>query len=282
MNTIFERFDRLIDECDSNKHKEQLEKLKDEISLLRTKSGLKKLIKKKKISKAIKELKYEKELVELQVELIKLQNWVYENKKRVMIIFEGRDAAGKGGAIKRFIQYLNPRKFRVAALPKPTEVEMGQFYFQRYFKHLPNPGEIVFFDRSWYNRAVVEPVFGFCTKEQYERFMREVPEIEHSLTSDGIILIKFWFSIDKETQEKRFKDRLTNPLKRWKLSPIDKKAQQMWDKITWYKEEMLKRTHTSYAPWIIIDSNNKKRARLESIKYVLSTIPYNQENLGDN
>jgi len=274
MNTLFERFDRLIDECDSKEHKEELEKLKDEISLLRTKSGLKKLIKRKRISKAIRDLEYEKELVQLQVELIKLQNWVYENKKRVMIIFEGRDAAGKGGAIKRFIQYLNPRKFRIAALPKPTEVEMGQFYFQRYFKHLPDPGEIVFFDRSWYNRAVVEPVFGFCTKEQYERFMKEVPEIEHSLTSDGIILIKFWFSINKKTQEKRFKDRLTNPLKRWKLSPIDKKAQQMWDKITWYKEEMLSKTHTSYAPWIIVDSNNKKRARLESIRYVLSNIPY--------
>ncbi len=274
MKTLFERLDKLKSECDSKDHKEELDELKSEVSLLRTKSGIKKLVGKKRISKAIRDLEYEKELVELQVELIKLQNWIFDNKKRVMIIFEGRDAAGKGGAIKRFIQYLNPRKFRVAALPKPTEVEMGQFYFQRYFKHLPDPGEIVFFDRSWYNRAVVEPVFGFCTKEQYEKFMQEVPEIEHSLTSDGITIIKFWFSIKKETQDKRFKERLTNPLKQWKLSPVDKKAQEMWDKITWYKEEMLSKTHTSYAPWIIVDSNDKKKARLESIRYVLSNIPY--------
>ena len=274
METLFKRLDKLIGKCDEKNIKEELKEIRNEIGLLRTKSGIKKLVGGKRVSKAIRDLKYEKELVQLQVELIKLQNWVFENKKRVMIIFEGRDAAGKGGAIKRFTQYLNPRKFRIAALPKPTEVEMGQFYFQRYFKHLPDPGEIVFFDRSWYNRAVVEPVFGFCTKEQYERFMLEVPEIEHSLVNDGIILIKFWFSITKETQEKRFKERLTNPLKRWKLSPVDKKAQEMWDKVTWYKEEMFSKTHTSYAPWIIVDSNDKKRARLESIRYVLSNIPY--------
>jgi len=274
MKTLYEKIEELEKELSSDKAKKDLQSIKHDIELLRTKNGIKELVKGKKLRKIIKTIKYEKELVELQVELIKLQNWVYENKKRVMIIFEGRDAAGKGGSIKRFTQYLNPRKFRVTALPKPTEVERGQFYFQRYFKHLPDPGEIVFFDRSWYNRAVVEPVFGFCTKEQYERFMREVPEIEHSLIEDGIILIKFWFSINKQTQEKRFKDRLTNPLKRWKLSPIDEKAQQMWDKITWYKEEMLSKTHTSYAPWIIVDSNNKKKARLESIRYVLSHIPY--------
>lgn len=274
MESIFDRLDNLQKNCKDKKELEELKILRKEIGLLRTKSGLKKLVGGKRISKVLKDLEYEQELIKLQVELIKLQNWVFENKKRVMIIFEGRDAAGKGGAIKRFIQYLNPRKFRVAALPKPTEVEMGQFYFQRYFKHLPDPGEIVFFDRSWYNRAVVEPVFRFCTKKQYERFMQEVPEIEHSLVNDGIILIKFWFSITKKTQEKRFKERLTNPLKRWKLSPVDQKAQEMWDKITWYKEEMFSKTHTSYAPWIIVDSNDKKRARLESIRYVLSNIPY--------
>jgi len=274
MKTLLKKIHSLEKDIKSKKAKKTLDELKKDIKLLSTSKGIKYLVGKKKIKKALETLKYEEELVKLQVELIKLQNWVYENKKRVMIIFEGRDAAGKGGAIKRFIQYLNPRKFRVAALPKPTEVEMGQFYFQRYFKHLPDPGEIVFFDRSWYNRAVVEPVFGFCTKEQYERFMLEVPEIEHSLISDGIILIKFWFSITKKTQEKRFKERMQNPLKRWKLSPVDKKAQQMWDKVTWYKEEMFSKTHTSYAPWIIVDSNNKKRARLESIRYVLSQIPY--------
>ena len=274
MKTLYEQISSLKEEIKDKKIQDELDELKKSIGLLRTKNGIRKLVGGKKVSKALRDLKYEKELVQLQVELIKLQNWVYNNKKRVMIIFEGRDAAGKGGSIKRFIQYLNPRKFRVAALPKPTEVEMGQFYFQRYFKHLPDPGEIVFFDRSWYNRAVVEPVFGFCTKEQYQRFMLEVPEIEHSLVSDGIIMIKFWFSISKETQEKRFEERLTNPLKRWKLSPIDEKAQKMWDKITWYKEEMFSKTHTSYAPWIIVDSNDKKRARLESIRYVLSHIPY--------
>ena len=226
------------------------------------------------VSKKKEAVLYEEELRDLQVELIKLQNWVFENNKRVMIIFEGRDAAGKGGAIKRFTQYLNPRKFRVVALPKPTEVEVGQFYFQRYFQHLPNPGEIVFFDRSWYNRAIVEPVFNFCTEEQYIKFMKEVPEQEHSLIDDGIIIIKLWFSITKENQQKRFKERITNPLKHWKLSPVDQKAQEMWDKITYYKNEMFSKTHNSYAPWIIVDSNNKKKARLESIRYVLSQIDY--------
>ncbi len=274
MKMIFQDLELLKKHVDSKEAKRALSDLEKNFRLLRTKSGLAQLLKKKKLRKIIRTVEYEEELTQLQVELIKLQNWVYENKKRVMIIFEGRDAAGKGGAIKRFIQYLNPRKFRVAALPKPTEVEMGQFYFQRYFKHLPDPGEIVFFDRSWYNRAIVEPVYGFCTQEQYEKFMKEVPEIEHALIDDGIILIKFWFSISKETQQKRFKERMRNPLKHWKLSPVDQKAQEMWDKITYYKEEMFSRTHTSYAPWIIVDSNDKKRARLESIRYVLSHIPY--------
>ena len=274
MKTIFEDLDYLKKHIRDKDAKEFVKELEFNFKLLRTKSGLSKLLKKKKLTKIIKNVMYEQELQDLQVELIKLQNWVYDNKKRVMIIFEGRDAAGKGGAIKRFAQYLNPRKFRVVALQKPTEVEAGQFYFQRYFQHLPNPGEIVFFDRSWYNRAIVEPVFDFCTPEQYERFMRQVPEIEHSLIDDGIILIKFWFSITKDNQQKRFKERMTNPLKHWKLSPVDQKAQEMWDKFTYYKEEMFSRTHTGYAPWIIVDSNDKKSARLESIRYVLSQIPY--------
>jgi len=259
---------------EDNKGKKIIKELEKQFQLLRTKDGLKQLVKKKRLAKIVRDIEYEKELTALQVELIKLQNWVYENKKRVMIIFEGRDAAGKGGAIKRFTQHLNPRKFRVVALQKPTEVEAGQFYFQRYFQHLPNPGEIVFFDRSWYNRAIVEPVFNFCTKDQYQKFMKKVPEIEHALIDDGIILIKFWFNISKENQQKRFKERMTNPLKHWKLSPIDQKAQEMWDIITHYKEEMFNKTHTSYSPWIIVDSNNKKRARLESIRFVLSQIDY--------
>ncbi len=274
MKTIFQNIEYLKEHIKDDDAKKVIKELESSLKLLKTKSGLSQLLKKKKLAKIIRNVEYEQELVHLQVELIKLQNWVHDNKKRVMIIFEGRDAAGKGGAIKRFIQYLNPRKFRVAALPKPTEIELGQFYFQRYFKHLPNQGEIVFFDRSWYNRAIVEPVYGFCSKEQYEKFMKEVPEIEHALIDDGIILIKFWFSISKETQQKRFKERMTNPLKRWKLSPVDQKAQEMWDVITHYKEEMFSRTHTSYAPWIIVDSNDKKSARLESIRYVLSQIPY--------
>ncbi len=252
----------------------RVELVQQKIGKLSGKSGLRLLAKGKRAQKAVRTVLYEEDLIKLQVELIKLQNWVFENKKRVLIIFEGRDAAGKGGAIKRFTERLNPRRYRVVALPKPSDVEAGQFYFQRYFAHLPNPGEIVFFDRSWYNRAIVEPVFDFCTKEQYERFMQEVPEIEHALIDDGITIIKFWFSISKEEQQKRFKERELNPLKQWKLSPIDKQAQKMWDKVTYYKEEMFSRSHTSYAPWIIVKSNDKKSARLESIRYVLSHIPY--------
>lgn len=221
MRTIIEDVEFLNTHINDEEGKKVLEELKQNLQLLRTKSGLKQLLGKKKLAKITKSVEYENELKQLQVELIKLQNWVYDNNKRVMIIFEGRDAAGKGGAIKRFTEYLNPRKFRVVALQKPTEVETGQFYFQRYFQHLPNPGEIVFFDRSWYNRAIVEPVFKFCTDEQYEKFMKEVPEIEHALVDDGIILIKFWFSISKENQQKRFTERMSNPLKHWKLSPVD-------------------------------------------------------------
>lgn len=280
MKTIIQTIHELKSKIENKELLEKLNFLEDSFQKLRTKTGLKQLLKKKRLRKILKDVEYEEELIKLQIELIKLQNWVFENKKRVMIIFEGRDAAGKGGAIKRFTEHLNPRKYRVVALPKPTEVEMGQFYFQRYFKHLPNPGEIVFFDRSWYNRAIVEPVYGFCTEEQYEKFIKEVPEIEHSLVDDGIILIKFWFSISKETQKRRFEERIRNPLKQWKLSPVDKEAQKMWDKITYYKEEMFSKTHTSYSPWIIVNSNDKKTARLESIRYVLSQIPY--ENKEDS
>jgi len=274
MKTIFKTLNEIKSSIKDKNIQEKLNFLEDSFRKLRTKTGLKGLVRKKKLRKILREVEYEEELKKLQIELIKLQNWAYENKKRIMIIFEGRDAAGKGGAIKRFTEHLNPRKYRVVALPKPTEVETGQFYFQRYFKHLPDPGEIVFFDRSWYNRAIVEPVFGFCTKEQYEKFMMEVPEIEHALIDDGIIMIKFWFSISKETQKKRFEERMKNPLKQWKLSPVDKKAQELWDKITHYKEEMFSKTHTSYSPWIIVNSNDKKSARLESIRYVLSQIDY--------
>ncbi|WP_341225415.1 polyphosphate kinase 2 [uncultured Arcticibacterium sp.] len=226
------------------------------------------------ISKTMKNLRYEQELGQLQTELVNLQHWVIEKKLRVAILFEGRDAAGKGGSIKRFKEHLNPRSMRVVALTKPTDDERGQWYFRRYIKELPNPGEIVFFDRSWYNRAVVEPVMGFCDNQQYEKFMVQVPEFEHMLYEDGVILIKFWFSISKDEQSKRFNDRLSNPLKKWKFSPVDQKGQELWDKYTYYKEQMFSKTHTTFSPWIIVKTNNKKRARLESIRHVLSKFEY--------
>jgi polyphosphate kinase 2 len=197
-----------------------------------------------------------------------------------VILFEGRDAAGKGGTIRRFTEHINPRAMRVVALPKPTSDELGQWYFQRYIKQLPNRGEIVFFDRSWYNRAVVEPVNDFCTKMQYERFMHQVTEFEHMLYEDGITIVKFWFSISQDEQLRRFKSRQANPLKQWKLSPVDMQAQQKWSMYTTYKEEMFNKTHTSFSPWIIVKANNKMKARLESIRYVLSEMPYANKGVG--
>ena len=274
METLFEDFDFILSKIADQEVKARGENFRNKLELLKTNAGLKKIVGKTRLSKAVKTLEYSQELEKLQVELIKLQNWVSEKKQRIAIFFEGRDAAGKGGAIKRFTEALNPRKYRIVALPKPTEIEAGQFYFQRYIAHLPNPGEIVFFDRSWYNRAVVEPVFGFCTKDQYERFMREAPEMEQSLINDGIILIKFWFSVSKETQQERFDSREYNLLKQWKLSPVDRQAQKKWDEFTFYKEQMFSRTHTGYSPWIIVNSNDKASARLEAIRYVLSIVDY--------
>lgn len=235
-----------------------------------------------KYKKALRTLKYEKELRNLQVELIKMQRWAKEKNKRIAIIFEGRDASGKGGSIRRFVEHLNPRSMRVVALAKPTTIEQGQWYFTRYIKELPNPGEIVFFDRSWYNRAVVEPVMGFCTNKQYEKFMRQVPEYEHMLYEDGVIIIKLWFSVSKEMQMARFESRKVTPVKQWKISPVDEKATQMWDKYTQYKQAMFSRTHTNYSPWIIVKSDNKKTARLESIRYVLSTLEYDGKEEAGN
>ena len=197
------------------------------------------------ISKVLRFLRYEEELRLLQIELVNFQQWVKKKGLRVAIIFEGRDAAGKGGAIKRFKEHLNPRSTRVVALSKPTEVERGQWYFRRYIKELPNPGEIVLFDRSWYNRAVVEPVMGFCNKKEYNQFMVQVPGFEHMLYEDGVQVIKFWFSISKKEQQKRIESRLLNPLKKWKFSPVDKKGQELWDKYTHYKEQMFSKTHTT-------------------------------------
>ena len=214
------------------------------------------------------------ELLNLQRELVLMQQSIQENRDRLLIIFEGRDAAGKGGAIRRFTRHLNPRGYRVIALPKPTEAERGQWFFQRYFLGLPNAGEIIFFDRSWYNRAVVEPVMGFCTQEQYEVFIKQAPKIERMLVDDGVKIIKFWFSIQRQVQGKRFDARRSDILKQWKLSTVDALAQERWDDFTKYKELMFERTHTSHSPWIIVNGNHKETARIESMRFLLSKIDY--------
>ena len=219
-------------------------------------------------------LLYEEELKCLQVEMVRLQRWVQSTGQRIAILVEGRDAAGKGGTIRRFTEHLNPRAMRVVALPRPSDQERGQWYFQRYIQQLPNKGEIVFFDRSWYNRAVVEPVMGFCTKREHQRFLQQVTEFEHMLYEDGVTLIKFWFSISKEEQQLRFEARRKNPLKQWKISPVDEKAQELWDSYTRYKEEMFSKTHTTFSPWIIVKANDKQAARLESLRFVLNLLPY--------
>ena len=234
----------------------------DDLRLLSSPAGLRKLLKAKRIDvrRILASLRYERELQRLQVELVKLQRSVQEEDRRVAIIFEGRDAAGKGGAILRFTQHLSPRAMRVVALSKPTLVEQGEWYFQRYTSHLPEPGKMVFFDRSWYNRAVVEPVNGFCTDEQYQTFMRQVPELEHMLYEDGIESIKFWFSIRKKTQEKRLLERRKNPLKNWKVSPVDERAQELWDAYTRTTGTRCSAAPTSYSPWIIVSADDKHKA----------------------
>lgn len=210
------------------------------------------------------------EYISLQTELVWLQTHIHETNQRSLIIFEGRDTAGKGGGIMRFVRYLNPRWYRIVALSKPTEVERGQWYFQRYIKQLPNPGEIAFFDRSWYNRAVVEPVMGFCTTEQYKRFISEVNNIENYLVNDGIRIIKLWFSIDIKEQKSRLDNRKTNPLQQWKLSTVDAVAQQKWKEYTSYKEKMFAKTSTDHCPWVVIKGNHKDTARIEAIRYVVN------------
>ncbi len=222
---------------------------------------------------------YEKQKYQLQVELLKLQAWVKRTGQRVVILFEGRDAAGKGGTIKRFMEHLNPRGARVVALEKPSEVERGQWYFQRYVQHLPTAGEIVLFDRSWYNRAGVERVMGFCSNEEYIEFMRQAPEFERQLAHSGVQLIKFWFSVSREEQRRRFKERQTHPLKQWKLSPVDLASLDKWDDYTRAKEAMFFHTDTAEAPWTVIKSDCKKRARLSAMRYVLHKLPYAKKDL---
>ena len=237
-------------------------------------------IKKDKESKYVtikvkkKKLKYEKELEKLQIELLKLQSYIKEKGLKVLILTEGRDAAGKGGTIKRITEHLNPRGCRVVALEKPSDVERTQWYFQRYIKHLPSAGEIVIFDRSWYNRGGVEPVMGFCTNEEHNMFLRQVPKLEEMLVNSGIILFKFYFSVSKEEQKARFDSRKDDPLKQYKLSAVDQQSQILWEQYTLAKYSMLLASNTDFAPWTIIVSNDKKKARLNTIKSILARIDY--------
>jgi polyphosphate kinase 2 len=219
-------------------------------------------------------IEYEHELKRLQIELLKLQNYIKETGEKVLMIFEGRDAAGKGGTIKRITEHLNPRGARVVALDKPSDIEKTQWYFQRYVTHLPAAGEIVLFDRSWYNRAGVEPVMGFCTQEEHKEFLHEVPEFEKMLINSDIKILKFYFSVSKEEQKKRFEKRRKDPLKQYKLSPVDEKSQGLWDKYTIAKYSMLLASHTDHAPWSIIRSDNKKKARINTIKHILNHFDY--------
>ena len=227
-----------------------------------------------KARKPPKDYKYVEELAHLQFELIKLQEWVRLNGLKVAVLFEGRDAAGKGGAIKRITESLNPRVCRVVALGTPTERERGQWYFQRYVAQLPTKGEIVLFDRSWYNRAGVERVMGFCSEEEYQEFLRAYPLFEEMLVRSGIYLIKYWFSVDDEEQERRFQERITNPIKRWKLSPMDLESRKRWVDYSRAKDEMFEHTDLKKTPWFVVNADNKKRARLNCIRHLLDQVPY--------
>ncbi|MEO1958861.1 MAG: polyphosphate kinase 2 [Nautiliaceae bacterium] len=233
---------------------------------------------KKAKNKAIKKYLKEQELKPYQAELIKMQKYLEDTQKRMIVLFEGRDAAGKGGTIRRIVRYMNEKHYRVVALGKPSEVQITQWYFQRYVEQFPRGGEIVFFDRSWYNRAMVEPVFGFCTPEEYRNFMIECPMFERSLVMEETILVKIYLSISKEEQAKRFEKRRTDPLRQWKLSEIDLQAQDKWDEFTEMKYKMLKATHTHYAPWVVIRSDNKHLARLNAMKVILNAVDYPNKN----
>ncbi len=255
-----------------DRRKEEVEQLLEEEKRNRGK-------KKKRVPVWIKEevLNYEDELRMLQIELLKMQNHVKKHGLKVLMIFEGRDAAGKGGTIKRVIEHLNPRGARVVALDKPSDKEKTQWYFQRYVQHLPSAGEIVLFDRSWYNRAGVERVMDFCTQEEHSEFLHEVPELEKMLDNSGIKIFKFYFSISKQEQERRFEKRKTDPLKQFKLSDVDQQAQDMWDDYSMTKYSMLLASHTDHAPWTVIKSDDKKTARINTIKHILSNMEYEKK-----
>jgi polyphosphate kinase 2 len=252
-----------------------------ELDQINSKMGLRILLNSKKVdlNKTLERIENEIQLKELQGQLIELQNWVIKNQKKIVVVFEGRDAAGKGGAIRRVIEHLNPRHLKVVALDIPTPDEKKQWFFQRYINQLPKPGEIVFFDRSWYNRAVVEPVNGFCTPKQHQIFMNQVNAFEQMLIESDVYLIKIYFSIDKEEQAKRFDEIKNNPLKQWKITPVDLKAQELWEQYTRYKKKMFEKTNTSHAPWHIIEANSKTKARLEVIQLILNKIPFKRTKI---
>lgn len=249
-----------------------------DIEILNSKKGLEGLLSGQEYNpeKTIRYVAYEKKLKKLQVELIRLQTWAIKNDERIIVIFEGRDAAGKGGAIRRATERMNPRKLRIVALSKPTEEERGQWYFQRYVNQFPRAGEIVFFDRSWYNRAVVEPVNGFCTQEEYNLFMDHVNHFERMITESGIRLVKMYMSISKREQEKRFIDIKKDPLKQWKMTAVDERAQELWDVYTDYKKKMFENTKNIELPFKVIRANRKTSARVAAIQHILTTIPYDK------
>ncbi|MFQ3296826.1 MAG: polyphosphate kinase 2 [Polaribacter sp.] len=252
---------------------------KQELDKLTTKKGLLALLSKAPLSieRSLRYVDYQKKLKKLQVELIRLQTWAIHNNERIIIVFQGRDAAGKGGAIRRLTERINPRHMRIVALPKPTEDEKTQWYFQRYVEQFPKAGEIVFFDRSWYNRAVVEPVNDFCTPEEYEIFMNQVNNFEKMILESGIHLVKIYMSISKKEQAKRFADIKSNPLKQWKMTKVDEKAQLLWEQYTEYKNAMFQKTNTKISPWKVIRANRKTEARVNVINHVLSSIPYDKD-----
>ncbi|MBK8555995.1 MAG: polyphosphate kinase 2 [Lewinellaceae bacterium] len=252
----------------------------EDLAILNSRIGLKHLFYDKKVNvkKALRYARYEIKIREYQAELIHLQNWVIQNRQKIVVIFEGRDAAGKGGAIRRITAHINPRHYRIVALPKPGKEEEGQWYFQRYVNQLPKPGEMVFFDRSWYNRAVVEPVNGFCTQKEYDVFMEQVIPFEKMIIDSGTNLVKFYFSISKTEQALRFEEIRKSTLKRWKLSPVDEKAQLLWDDYTHYKEKMFAATNVPGSPWKIINADRKTSARVEAIEHLLKIIPYREDS----
>ena len=250
-----------------------------ELKKLNSKKGLISLLSKDLINvdRTLRYIEYERKLFKLQIEVIKLQTWAIKNNERVIVLFEGRDAAGKGGAIRRITERINPRHIKIVALPKPTEDQQTQWYFQRYIEQFPKAGEMVFFNRSWYNRAVLEPVNGFCSEEQYKIFMGQVNDFERMILESGIHLVKIYMSISKKEQAKRFDDLRNDPLKQWKMSPVDERAQELWDEYTKYKQAMFSITDTKTSPWKVIKANRKTEARVNSINHILKSIPYDKD-----